>query len=196
MAARQSYPLCAPTGLLLLLIGVISSHLPDVQAKPITFWCNSESRKHMENKIEQTEKDMAGCVGSDTLPSPVQLPFVGVQPAEWANKTLQQKCAEVVGALRMLQDGVQRATNQTSSQCQTSLLGDLERSIRNHLAIINSLQIQNDTATPAQPAETILSSSSSLKDVLTRFRSLLKGKLNRLANDLQDSICTVEKRHD
>ncbi len=58
MAARQSSPLCAPPGLLLLLIGVISCHLPEVQARPIEFWCNCKNRKIMEGKIEALKEDM------------------------------------------------------------------------------------------------------------------------------------------
>lgn len=58
MAAHQSFLLCAPLGLLLLLIGVISSHLPDVQAKDTDFWCNFRARKRMEDKISCLQREM------------------------------------------------------------------------------------------------------------------------------------------
>lgn len=58
MAAHQSCPLCAPLGLLVLLIGVISSHLPEVQGRPTDFWCNDQARESMEKRIEGVKKDM------------------------------------------------------------------------------------------------------------------------------------------
>uniref|UniRef100_A0A8C9X1T7 Thrombopoietin n=1 Tax=Sander lucioperca TaxID=283035 RepID=A0A8C9X1T7_SANLU len=85
--------------------------------------------------LQETRKDY-------TLPSPVQLPCVSLHKTEWAKKTLQQKRAEVVGALRVFQDGVQGARNQSTSKCQTSLLEKLGDHITNYLVIINRLQIQ------------------------------------------------------
>ncbi|XP_070762718.1 erythropoietin-like [Enoplosus armatus] len=192
MAACQSSPLCAPQGLL-LLIGVISFHVPEVQAAPADFWCNVKAREYMEKKTEGLKKDMADCVGSDKLSSPVQLPCVWLHAAEWANKTLQQKRAEVVGALQMFQDGVHRV-NRTSLQCQTSLLDRLREHTENYLAIINGLQLQNDTVTPSHSAVQNCSSQTSLNKVLDEYRNLLKGKLKYLAIDLQSSICKVEHR--
>ncbi|XP_074496353.1 thrombopoietin-like isoform X2 [Sebastes fasciatus] len=180
--------------LLLLLIGVISSHLPEVQARPTDFWCNRQARKNMEERIEMLKTDMAGCVGADTLPSPVQLPCVSVHTAEWANKTLHQKRSEVVGALQVFRDGVQGARNQTTLDCQTSLLEKLGHHIANYLAIVNRLQIQNGTVTPPHFAVQNCSSRNSTSEVLKQYGNLLKGKLERLAIDLQDGICKVEHR--
>lgn len=180
--------------LLLLLIGVISSHLPEVQARPTDFWCNRQARKNMEERIERLKTDMAGCVGADTLPSPVQLPCVSVHTAEWANKTLHQKRAEVVGALQMFRDGVQGARNQTTLDCKTSLLEKLGHHIANYLAIVNRLQIQDSTMTPPHSAVQNCSSRNSTSEVLKQYGNLLKGKLERLAIDLQDGICKVEHR--
>lgn len=56
MAARQSSPLCASLGFLLLLIGVISYHLPEVQAEYNHFWCIPKFRRNNENKIEDLQK--------------------------------------------------------------------------------------------------------------------------------------------
>lgn len=47
MAACQSSLLCAPGLLLLLLIGVISSHLPEVQGSACHFWCSQTVRDSM-----------------------------------------------------------------------------------------------------------------------------------------------------
>ena len=55
---------------------------------------------------------------------------------------IQQKHSEVIGALKMFQDGVQGARDQTTVQCQTQTLERLGQSIANYLVIINRLQIQ------------------------------------------------------
>ncbi|XP_067450092.1 thrombopoietin-like [Thunnus thynnus] len=190
MAVRHSSPLCAPVGLLLLLLGVFSSHLSEVQARPTDFWCNYQERKKMEQRtLEELKRDIADCGGSDTLPSPVQLPGVRFRVAEWANKTLQQRHAEVLGALQVLQDGVRVATNQTTSKCQSSLLQKLEHRIANHLLIVNQIQPQNNTVTPSE--STVQNSTSQTRKVLDQYEKLLKGKLERLAIDHKDSICKV-----
>ncbi|XP_039985965.1 thrombopoietin-like [Xiphias gladius] len=180
--------------LLVLLIGVISSHLPEVQGRPTDFWCNDQARESMEKRIEGVKKDMAGCVGSDVLPSPVQLPCVWVHLAEWKNKTLQHKLAEVVGALRAFQDEVQGAIKNTTLQCQTSLLDTMAQHIRNYVAIVNTLQIQNDTEEPSHSVVQYCSSQTSLMKVLEQYRKLLKGKLGDLATDLHRKICKEERR--
>uniref|UniRef100_A0A3B4ZB94 Thrombopoietin n=1 Tax=Stegastes partitus TaxID=144197 RepID=A0A3B4ZB94_9TELE len=180
MAARQSFPLYAPPGLLLLLIGVISTHLPEVHARPIDFWCKNDSRR----KIMGMMAEKADCVGSDELPSPVQLPCVGLHLAEWTNKTLQQKRTEVLGALRVFSDGVKSVKSQVKLQCHTSWLERLEHSINNHL----------DDLTPSPSAVENCSPQTSLNEVLTQYRKLLAGKLEQLAKDLQDTDCREEHR--
>ncbi|XP_040902649.1 uncharacterized protein LOC121187460 isoform X2 [Toxotes jaculatrix] len=194
MAAGQSTPLWAPLGLLLLLIGVISSHIPDVQGRPIDFWCNRQARKSLENGIAGLKEDMANC--SDTLPSPVQLPNVGLNQADWKNKT--NKHEEVLGALQVFRDGVQGAKLNATLQCQTSLLEKLEHHTENYLRIVNRLQIQKDTISwchpvvPSHSAAQHCSNETSLKKVLEQYRSLLLGKLWFLVIDLHDHICQKE----
>lgn len=58
MPASQSSPVCAPPGLLLLTIGVISFHQPPVLARPTDFWCDYHARKNMEKRIFALKKDM------------------------------------------------------------------------------------------------------------------------------------------
>lgn len=58
MGVRQSSPLCALAGLLLLLMGVISTYLPEVQTRHIDFWCNRQARKFMETMIDRLKRDM------------------------------------------------------------------------------------------------------------------------------------------
>uniref|UniRef100_A0AAQ5XZ81 Thrombopoietin n=1 Tax=Amphiprion ocellaris TaxID=80972 RepID=A0AAQ5XZ81_AMPOC len=172
--------------LLLLLIGVISTHLPEVHARPIDFWCKNDSRKKMMEMIA----DWADGVTSDTLPSPVQIPCVGLRMAEWTNKTLQQKRAEVLGALQVFEGGVQSVKSQVTLPCQTSLLEKLGNSTRNYLAIINMLPIQSDDLTPSHSAVKNCPQTS-LKKVLGQYRKLLTGKVEHLFVDLQD-MCSVE----
>ncbi|KAA8593728.1 hypothetical protein FQN60_004562 [Etheostoma spectabile] len=156
MAADQASPLCASLGLLLLLlIEVICFHPPVVQASPTDLLCNRQARKKMEKRIERLRKAM-----------------------------LQQKRAEVVGALRVFQDAVQGARNQSTSECQTSLLEKLGDHIRNYLIIINRLQIQNDTVPPSHSAAQNCSSLNSTSEVLKQYGNLLKGKLEHLVIDL------------
>lgn len=192
MAGYQSSLLCAPLGFLLLLVGVISFHIYKVQAGPIDFWCNCQARKNMEKRTDGLEKEMANCVGSDTLSSPVQLPCVLVNTSEWALKTLQQKHAEVFGDLLGFQDTVQGTRNQTT-QCQMSVLERLQHLIKNYLLIVRKLPIQNDSAMSPHSGVQNCSSQTTLSKVLPQFRNLLKGKMKRLAMDLQESICKTTR---
>ncbi|KAM3616667.1 uncharacterized protein V6R79_021505 [Siganus canaliculatus] len=213
MAGYQSSPLCAPLGFLLLLVGVISFHIYKVQAGPIDFWCKCQARKNMEKRTDGLQKEMANCVGSGTLSSPVQLPCVLVNTSEWALKTLnnsflaptlgpvpnvitcyylldylQQKHAEVFGDLLGFQDTVQGARNQTTP-CQMSVLERLQHLITNYLLIVRKLPIQNDLAMPPHSEVQNCSSQTTLSKVLPQFKNLLTGKMKRLAVDLHESIC-------
>ncbi|KAL6105014.1 uncharacterized protein ACO6RY_06629 [Pungitius sinensis] len=168
--------------LLLLLIGGICS----VHAGPTDFWYNHPVRRNMVKEIVGLREDMVACVGADTLHSPVQLPCVMVHATEWANKTLQQKSAEVVEALRMFRDGVQVTKNHSTSECQTSLLEKLQRHITNYVAIVRWLQIQSGAVTPPPPSPQSCSSVNSTSEVLKQYGNLLRGKLERLAIDFRD----------
>lgn len=55
---------------------------------------------------------------------------------------LQQKKAEVAGALEVLHEWALAAGNQSRSHCQTLLLKKLEHHITTCLLIVNQLQIQ------------------------------------------------------
>ncbi|KAM7399753.1 hypothetical protein PAMP_018999 [Pampus punctatissimus] len=144
-----------------------------------------------QRNLEQLKTDMDDCVGSDTLPSPIQLPCVRLSVAEWANKTLQQKRADVLGALWVFQDGVQEVTSQTTLQCQSSLLRKLKRHVKNLLLIVKGIKIQNDTVISSKSAVQHCTSQTGLEKVLEEYGKLVKGKLERLAIDLRDSVCTV-----
>lgn len=171
--------------LLLLLMGVISTQMPNVQARAIDFWCKNDKRKNMMEMIE----DKIDCNASDTFSSPVQLPCVGIQATDWANKTLCQKRLEVLGDLEKFKGGVQDMKTQATSQCHTSVLKRLERNIINHWTIVSSLQIQNDNFTTSPPEVQNCSNQTSLNQMLREYRRFLRGKLDRLAVDVQHVIC-------
>lgn len=175
--------------LLLLMIGVIATLLPQLWARPTDFWCNCQARKSMERRIEGMQTDVVHCVGSDTLSSPAQLPCVWVHTAEWANKTLQEKRAEVSETLQVFQDVVQGAKSQATLSCQTSLLESIERHISNYQAIISRLQIESDSATASNSSVQSCFRGTSLSEVLEQYRTLVRGKLEHLATDLQGVIC-------
>ncbi|XP_056297659.1 thrombopoietin [Pseudoliparis swirei] len=174
---------------LLLLVGLMSS----VPARPADFWCHRQARKNLERSIEGLSDDLVTCVGADTLPSPVQLPCVQLHATEWANTTLHHKRAEVLGALRLLLDGVQGARTRSRSSCQTSLLGRLERHITNYVAIVGGVHIRSVTTAPPGGAVQNCSSVSSTGSVLKQYGNLLRGKLERLAVDLRDLVCRAER---
>ncbi|XP_077962969.1 thrombopoietin isoform X3 [Gasterosteus aculeatus] len=134
------------------------------------------------------------CVGADTLDSPVQLPCVMLHASEWENKTLQQKSAEVVEALRVFWDGVRVAKNQSTSECQTSLLEKLERHMANYVAIVSRLQMQSGAGTPPPSSPRSCSSVTSTSEVLKQYGNLLRGKLERLAADLRDKAPESRQR--
>ncbi|KAM9733189.1 thrombopoietin-like isoform 1-T1 [Menidia menidia] len=169
---------------LLLLIGVISIYLPEAHTRAVDFWCNVHVRQKMLERIDS--RAGGGC--SDVLPSPVQLPCVGINVAEWRNKTLQQKHAEVLEALQLFQHGVQHVRNQTSLKC----LERLERSITDHVNIVSNVLVQNDDLIyPHQPAE-MCPNKTSPSEVVTAYKRLLNGKLNRLAMDLKHTVCKAK----
>ncbi|KAK2846854.1 hypothetical protein Q5P01_009853 [Channa striata] len=183
--------------ILLLLIGLISSHLPEVQGRSIDFWCQPDN--FLSNMAEKHfNSDLANCTGSDTLHSPVQLPCEGIQPAEWANKDLIQKSEQVMGVFLVFQDEIQRARNHTTLQtpaCQTSLLEKLEHHIKNCVMILKTLHnqlphMQNDTFHPAAQR---CAKQTSLKVVVEKYTKLVSRYLMRLATDLRESsMCNTQ----
>ncbi|XP_055751288.1 uncharacterized protein LOC129831825 isoform X1 [Salvelinus fontinalis] len=126
-----------------------------------------------------------GCSGSDQLPSSLQLPCVRILKATWDHKSLQQKRAEVRGALGVLLDGVGRVRKETKLSCQSSLLERLEHGITNYLHIVTKLDIKGDLTDPDPGCPS--QQSRSLTQVLQLYGRLLRGKLEWLSLDLRDS---------
>ncbi|XP_041734820.2 uncharacterized protein LOC121568332 isoform X2 [Coregonus clupeaformis] len=168
--------------LLLLLLCVVSSEVPNVQTRPIDFVCDAHARRNMNN-MKDLEVAMVGCSGSDQLPSFLQLPCVRILKASWDHKS--QKRAEVRGALGVLLDGVGRVRTQTKLSCQSSLLERLEHGITNYLHIVTNLDITGDLTDPDPGCPS--QQSRSLTQVLQLYGRLLRGKLEWLSLDLRDS---------
>ncbi|XP_029028327.1 uncharacterized protein LOC114868688 isoform X2 [Betta splendens] len=180
-----------PLLLLLLLTGPGCSHLPGVQGKPSDFWCDHQHRTDMQNMTERLARRTAGCTDLDSLPAPIQLPCVSIQAAAWANKSVQQKSAEVMGALQVFHEGLQGPKNQTSSRACLSTLSKLETRISNYIAIVKLVYKQNGAS---QVSVDRCSSVNSLNQVLRHFGKLLKVKLEALAFALNDSMCNGDQR--
>ncbi|XP_053729181.1 thrombopoietin [Synchiropus splendidus] len=173
---------------LLFLIGVLSFHLPEFQARPTDFWCNYQVRKKLEERIEELSKNMVDCTGADTLPSPLLLPRVLVHAEEWTNKTLQQKRREVVSTLQAFQEGLEGGRTESFAPCQIHVLRKLTHHVTTHLLIVQQIQIEDDTEIPSESSTTEI--HNSITAVLGQFLRLLRGKVERLAVDLQESICS------
>lgn len=171
--------------LLLLLMGVISTQMFNTHARSIDFWCKNDTRTNMMEMI----KDRTDCMASHNISSLVQLPCIGIQATVWANKTLHQKRLEVLGNLQEFQRGVQDIRTRVTTPCHTSIIKKLERSIINHWTIVSSLQIQMDNTTMPPPEVQNCSSLISLTQLLREYQRFLMGKLDRLAIDVQRSIC-------
>ncbi|XP_078812675.1 uncharacterized protein LOC144996833 isoform X2 [Oryzias latipes] len=163
--------------LLRLLIGGISTNLPQVHARPNNFWCNSVARKNM-SVAEKVE-----CNKTDVLPSPVLMPSVELNLNEWENKTLQQKQAEILEALQLFDLVI---NNETSLQCMRTLR------IKNYMIIVKKAPIQKDNLTPPHhPQKT--KEGKTIGEVLDQYKTLIKKKLNLFAQDLQLSNCKRKK---
>uniref|UniRef100_A0A8K9UMM1 Uncharacterized protein n=1 Tax=Oncorhynchus mykiss TaxID=8022 RepID=A0A8K9UMM1_ONCMY len=115
------------------------------------------------------------CSGSDQLHSSLQLPCVRILK-------LQQKHAEVRGALGVLLDSVGRMRTHTKLSCQLSLLERLEHGITNYLHIVTNLDI-TVRWNPGCPSQ----QSQSLNQVPQLYGRVLRGKLEWLSMDLRDS---------
>ncbi|KAG7268181.1 hypothetical protein CRUP_017770 [Coryphaenoides rupestris] len=170
--------------LLLPLICMLIPRVRDIQGRPVDFVCNDRARRDMVN-IRGLEDAM-----------------------------LFQQRAEVVGALRLLLGGVGALRSHTSlTECQKSVLSRLDHYLRNHLLIVNQLELQGckhlreqqlevgerslkqspgeTTPRPSTgaPAECPSQPSQSFREVLQRYQALLRGKLDRLATALQSTTC-------
>ncbi|XP_043975068.1 thrombopoietin isoform X2 [Gambusia affinis] len=131
--------------LLLLLIGATLTHLPQVSARPIAFWCNTDARQHlmMNFKLE------GNC--SDTLLSTVDVPRVGVNSAEYKNYTLQETLSEVLQNFQAFQKTVKHLSNQTGVECE-DFLKRFNYSIKHYVMILKHHPQKNGPLpTPALP---------------------------------------------
>uniref|UniRef100_A0A8C8JI51 Uncharacterized protein n=1 Tax=Oncorhynchus tshawytscha TaxID=74940 RepID=A0A8C8JI51_ONCTS len=120
-ACQQSL-LFTSLGLLLLLLYMFSSEVPNFQTRSLNFVCDVRGGCHGERLVD--------CSGSDQLPSSLQLPCVRILKPSWHHKSVSQKHAEVRGALGCCW-----------TVCQSSLLERLLHGITNYLHIVTNLDI-------------------------------------------------------
>uniref|UniRef100_A0A8C8JL51 Uncharacterized protein n=1 Tax=Oncorhynchus tshawytscha TaxID=74940 RepID=A0A8C8JL51_ONCTS len=107
-------------GLLLLLLYMFSSEVPNFQTRSLNFVCDVRGGCHGERLVD--------CSGSDQLPSSLQLPCVRILKPSWHHKSVSH--AEVRGALGCCW-----------TVCQSSLLERLLHGITNYLHIVTNLDI-------------------------------------------------------
>lgn len=176
--------------LLLLLIGVISTNLPEVNTRPIDFWCNPNPKQKMMEMINVMAQ--ANCSGLDVLPSPVQLPCTWIN-TEWKNKPAQEKHVDVLETLQVFQHGVRRVKNETSLQCHTSMLEGLEQNINRLVNIVNQAYLKGDAVTSSRPSGQICGSETNFMKVVNSYKLLIKGKLHHLSVDLCSSMTQDNK---
>lgn len=169
--------------LLLLLTGMIFTHRPEVHATSLSLqFCKKCVRDELMNRFK---KQVLKCSVSEKLPSSVRL-CTAIQPAEWNNKTLQEKHAEVLASLQMLHDGLEQAkTNQ-------SCLADLRAIVRNYVILVKN-NVQSGLVTASPSVVQHCSNETTLKKVLDGSKQLLKGKLELFAKECPQGSLSKRK---
>ncbi|XP_038129064.1 thrombopoietin isoform X2 [Cyprinodon tularosa] len=175
----------AHSRLLLLLIGAAVTHLPQVHAGPLDFWCNTDSRQ----SLMESFNDMGSC--PDLLPSPLPVPCTGLNLLHWRNKT--EKQAEVLEDFQVLQDGIQDVSNQSSSGCQPSLK-DIQINISQYVKIISRALKQSGAAAAPPASIQTCGEKRRLGEVWDVYRRLVNGKLEELAKDMSEALCSRRRR--
>ncbi|XP_036412688.1 thrombopoietin isoform X1 [Colossoma macropomum] len=168
---------------LLVLLSMVVSELPQVQSKPLDFVCDSEARRVM-NKVKELEEDMVDCGAAASLPSPIRLPCIRVHKATWAKKSVRQRQAEVLLSLGSLVQDVRRAQAQSQPSCGLNLLERLERSISNYLHVLTQLHSEQGESESAQDPVCLGQNSQDFGVVLRHFDRLISGKLELLITDM------------
>lgn len=172
--------------LLLLLIGALSSHFPEAEARPVDFWCNPGIRQNWRENAEVIiNKMQVDCQGTSDAQA-IPCPYVGFNTERWNNLTVLERFADVMRDLQVFHDGLEEFKNQTAGKCQ-SHLHDIQQHIRNNRLILQH-QIQNATVEASSPPQTC----TGLTAVLRRYEKLLQGKLEQFVKSFKDSNCTQQ----
>uniref|UniRef100_A0A8C2A2J8 Thrombopoietin n=1 Tax=Cyprinus carpio TaxID=7962 RepID=A0A8C2A2J8_CYPCA len=167
-------------GVLLLLLQLQFS-----QTKPIDFICDPEVRRRMD-VTETLEPLMTHCL--DQLPSDVLQPCVRINMGAWKQTSFQQKQAFVRDSLDAFLRSLGNLKDSLSTSCQTDVLKLLERSVKNHLLIVEHLERRISTLTPERDCEG--HKTSSLTQTVRFYRKLLRGPVELLMKDLTH-MCTT-----
>ncbi|KAG7235369.1 hypothetical protein INR49_032709 [Caranx melampygus] len=154
--------------LLLLLIGVISSHLPEVQGSPCHFWCNHIARD-----------SMVSATGLKT-------------------DNFQQKFEEVLVDFHRFQEAIQAARKNSTQQCQRPLENlehGVQNYIR--IVQRQQSQTATVAPSPSAPAAPRFSSQTNkLSEVEINYKLLIKGKFNLFANEVcARQYCRTQLAH-
>ncbi|KAG7470990.1 hypothetical protein MATL_G00119780 [Megalops atlanticus] len=186
--ATVTVPLRAGAGygfeqVLLLLLCMAASEVRGVQARPIDFVCDDQTRRDMNN-VKELEAAMGECSGSSILPATIHLPCVRIHKATWDKKSLQEKKGQIQMTLKTLGEGLQRARAQAPPGCQVSLLERIEHSVTNYLHIVTHLEISGKEEGLDLTCHT--QNTQDLGQVLLQYGRLLRGKLEWFVLELRD----------
>ncbi|XP_051737020.1 thrombopoietin isoform X2 [Ctenopharyngodon idella] len=168
---------------LVVVFSMVASELSSVQTRPIDFVCDSEARRVM-NKVKDLQEEMKVCSAVDALPSPIQLPCVGIHKPTWERKSVHEWRAEILLSLGTLAQDVRSARTQSQPGCRFNLLERLERSINNYLHVVRLLYIEGEQVVP-QAERCLGQPSKDLGLVLKNFGRLLTGKLEWLIAEME-----------
>uniref|UniRef100_A0A8C1B2H7 Uncharacterized protein n=2 Tax=Cyprinus carpio TaxID=7962 RepID=A0A8C1B2H7_CYPCA len=175
--------MCANTdcvGVMVLLL-----QLQFGQTKPIDFICDPEVRRRMD-VTEVLEPLMTHCL--DQLPSAVLRPCIRINMVAWKQTSFQQKQAFVRDSLDVLFGSLGNVKESSTASCQTVILKMLERSVKNHLLIVEHLERQISTPTPERSCAA--HKTDSLAETVRFYRQLLRGPVELLMEDLTH-MCTT-----
>ncbi|KAL1260337.1 hypothetical protein QQF64_008164 [Cirrhinus molitorella] len=155
------------------------------QTRPIDFICDSDVRRRMD-VTEELQPLMTHCL--DQLPSDVLRPCIRINMAAWKQTSFQQKQAFVRDSLDALLQSLGKVKESSSTSCQVVVLKTLERSVKNHLLIVERLERQISTLTPERNCEG--HKTTSLTQTVHFYRKLLRGPVELLMEDLTH-MCTT-----
>ncbi|XP_066565152.1 thrombopoietin [Amia ocellicauda] len=173
--------------LVLLLLVMTVVEVRDTQSSNIDYVCNPRVRDQQIQKVNDLRSVMIVCSAAALLPSPVQLPFVGVRKETWKKKSMQVKRAEIVSELRMFSESIESMREGNQSDCLSILLDRLSHSITNHILIITNLQLPGEKVNQDRPDSA--RSTQKLQDVQKTYSNLLKGKMESFLKELEEDFC-------
>lgn len=160
-----------PAGVMVLLL-----QLQFGQTKPIDFICDPEVRRRMDVTEVLEPLMVHACMLKHVT-------YAAVKAHQF-----QQKQAFVRDSLDVLFGSLGNVKESSTASCQTVILKMLERSVKNHLLIVEHLERRISTLTPDRDCEG--HKTSSLTQTVRFYRKLLRGPVELLMEDLTH-MCTT-----